>query len=337
MSVRERSTRHAAASQPRTALPRAESREPSTAGAERPTRPPRTVLLIVNPAARRGARARDEALRAFRRLGITCDVLDTRYPGHGSELARRSADRHDAVFVAGGDGTVVEVLGALAGDDTPVGILPAGTGNLLARSLGIPLRTAGAVRALVGGDELRIDLGVLADGRRFAFAAGVGVDAAMIEGTPPALKRRLGVLAYVLSAARAVFGAVFGGARFGVRATVDGEPVSSDGAAVAMIANFGAVLGGRITLGPGIRYDDGLLDLCVFSPRTLRDAVRVFWRLLRGDFRSDPCLLYRPGRRIRLATEPPRMAEADGELLERTPIEAVVEPLAATLLVPRRD
>jgi diacylglycerol kinase family enzyme len=102
-----------------------------------------------------------------------------------------------------------------------------------------------------------------------------------------------------------------------------------------MVTNFGAVLNELIALGPGIKSDDGLLDLCVFSPSGLRDAVRILWRLVRKDFRTDPCLLYRPGRRFRIETDPPRTAQADGEVLGPTPLEITVEPRGACLLVPR--
>jgi diacylglycerol kinase family enzyme len=75
--------------------------------------------------------------------------------------------------------------------------------------------------------------------------------------------------------------------------------------------------------------------LCVFSPSTLADALRIMWRLVRKDFRPDPCMLYRPGRHFRVETTPPRVVQADGEVLGLTPFEVVVEPLAALLLVPR--
>ena len=103
-----------------------------------------------------------------------------------------------------------------------------------------------------------------------------------------------------------------------------------------MVANFGAVLNDLIRLGPGIRQDDGKLDLCVFSPGTAGDAARVAWKLLWKDFREDPCMLYRAGRHFRIETDPPRTVQADGELLGSTPFEVAVEPLAAQLLVPRR-
>lgn len=291
----------------------------------------RRALLVVNPAARRARRVHAAAREAFARAGVECDEVVTTAPGDGAAACAERQGAYDAVFTLGGDGTAMEVVGALAGTGRAVGVLAGGTGNLIARTLGIPLDVRRAVPALVAGDVARIDLGLLDSGRRFAFAAGVGIDARMIEGTPAALKRRLGVLAYVLTAARAVLRRE----RFMVRVTVDGEVHEREAAAV-MVANFGAVLNELIWLGPGIRQDDGLLDLCVFSPRTHRDAARIVWRLLRKRFDDqDACLLYRPGRRFRVETTPSCPAQADGELLGTTPFGVVVEPGAATLLVPR--
>jgi diacylglycerol kinase family enzyme len=210
-------------------------------------------------------------------------------------------------------------------------VLPGGTGNLVARSLGVPLDVRRAVAVLVDGDVADVDLGRLPNGGCFAFAAGIGIDSAMIEHTPAALKRRFGVLAYVLAATRAVFK----GDRFVARVTVDGRTVERVASAV-MVTNFGTVLNQLITLGPDIKQDDGLLDVCVFSPNSVRDAVRILWRLLRKDFRSDPCMSYLKGAAIRIESDPPHMAQADGELLDRTPLVISVEPRAARMLVPAK-
>ncbi|HEX7123122.1 MAG TPA: acylglycerol kinase family protein, partial [Gemmatimonadaceae bacterium] len=95
------------------------------------------VLLIVNPASRRGMRGRDRVRQAFEDSGVRCDETVTSHPGHAAELAVQGDA--DAVFVLGGDGTVMEVVGALADTGKPVGVLPGGTGNLVARMLGVPL------------------------------------------------------------------------------------------------------------------------------------------------------------------------------------------------------
>ena len=297
-------------------------------------------MLIANPASRRGARLARHAQRALANRVDECDVLLTERPGHAAELASTRGPGYDAVFVLGGDGTVMEVAGALAEQrlGIPIGVLAGGTGNLLARALGIPLSVDKAVPALLDGDELIIDLGRLdtGGGRRFAIAAGVGIDAEMIAETPGWLKRRLGVLAYAIMGSRAAIRAIVRGEFFDVRIEVDGVPHERRVAAV-MIANFGAVLGERLTLGPEIHTDDGLLDGCLFSPRSIGDALRIMWRMYRRDFRSDPCVLYVRGREIRIQTTPVKSWQADGELMGTTPFCAVVEPLALRLLVPHRS
>ena len=230
----------------------------------------------------------------------------------------------------------MEVAGALAGTSTRIGVLAGGTGNLMARALGIPLSVRRAVDKLLDGGELIIDLGRFESGRRFAIAAGVGIDAAMVAETPGWLKRRLGVLAYTIMGSRAAVRAVLRRDFFQARVTIDGV-VHERRAAAVMIANFGAVLGNRITLGPEIRTDDGFLDGCIFAPNTLGDALRIMGRMLRRDFSSDPCVLYARGRSIRVETTPPLPWQADGELMGTTPFAVEVEPLAVRLLVPRRD
>jgi len=264
---------------------------------------------------------------------VACDLVFTERPGHAAQLALHHAAHFDAVFALGGDGTVMEVAGALAGTGTPIGVLAGGTGNLLARALGIPLSVRHAVPALLDGSVVSVDLGRFDSGRRFAIAAGVGIDASMVAETPGWLKRRLGVAAYAMIGTRAALRAVLRRRYFRARVTIDGVVHEREAAAV-MIANFGAVLGNRITLGPEIRMDDGLLDACVFSPRTLPDALRVMWRLMRRDFATDPCMLYHRGRAIRVETWPSLPWQADGEMMGTTPFSVVVEPLAARILVP---
>jgi diacylglycerol kinase (ATP) len=295
----------------------------------------RRVIVISNPAARRAKRLAERARGALASRSVQADVVFTERPGHAAELAIAHASNYDAVFVLGGDGTVMEVAGALAGSAMPIGVLAGGTGNLLARAVGIPLSVRRAVPTLLDGGELVIDLGRFASGKRFAIAAGVGIDAAMVAETPGWLKRRLGVLAYTIIGSRAAIRAVLRRQSFHARVTVDGA-VHERQAAAVMVANFGAVLGNRITLGPDIRIDDGLLDACIFSPASIADALRIMRRLLRRDFRSDPCMFYSRGTTIRVETTPKLPWQADGDMMGTTPFDVVVEPRAVRLLVPKR-
>jgi diacylglycerol kinase (ATP) len=286
-------------------------------------------LLVANPAARRTRRRLAAAASALGASGARVDVATTERPGHAAEIVRERARRYEAVFALGGDGTAMEVVGALAHTGIPIGIVPGGTGNLVARALGIPIATRRATAALLSGAIAEVDLGRLATGRRFAFSCGVGIDACMIRDTPPMWKRRLGIVAYAYVALRASLRNV----SFRVRASVDGETIEREATAV-MVANFGAVLRDLIVLGPNIARDDGKLDLCVFSPSSGWQALGIAWRLLRKDFRPHPAILYRSGKHFRIACEPPQDAQADGELVGSTPIELRVEPHAARLLMP---
>jgi diacylglycerol kinase family enzyme len=287
------------------------------------------VLLVTNPAARRAAALLPVARRAFDAAGVQCDVTPTERPGHAAELAVERSSGYRAVFVLGGDGTVMEVLGALAHSRVPVGILPGGTGNLVARSLGIPLHVGRAVSMLLRGSAATMDLGITGHGRRFAFSAGAGVDARMIAETGAGSKRTFGAAAYALTAIRCALLP----RSFTVRAVVDGELVERDAAAV-MVANSGGVLNDLVTLGPGIRSDDGLLDLCIFSPSGSAQSAALGWRLLTRRFDEHPAMFYRAGREFRIECDPPQIYQADGELLGNTPFEARVEAGAATVITP---
>lgn len=289
------------------------------------------VLLIVNPASRRGDRIRMKALRAFADAGVECRMMLTEAPGHAAIIAKTHASKYDAVFTLGGDGTVMEVLSALAHQGLPVGVLAGGTANVVARTLRIPLNPARAVPLLLAGDEATMDLGRLGDGRRFAIGVGVGLDATMISEAPDRLKRRFGFMAYVLGG----YKAVLRNQKFHLRLTVDGVVYERTASAI-LVANFGAVLNNLVAFGDGIVHDDGLLNACVFSPDSLWDAIRILWRMVRKDFRADPCLFYKSGREFTVETTPPMVAQADGELLPDTPLSVSVDPLAGCLLIPKK-
>ena len=289
------------------------------------------VMMIVNPASRRGSRIRRKAVAAFADAGVECDVMLTEGPGHAGVLAKGHAHKYDAVFTLGGDGTVMEVLSALAHQGPPVGVLAGGTGNVVARTLHIPLNPHRAVPMLLNGDEASLDLGRLADGRRFAIGVGVGLDATMISEAPARLKKRFGFMAYVIGG----YKAVLRNQKFELRLSVDGVHYNRTASAV-LVANFGAVLNNFVAFGDGIVHDDGLLNACVFSPNNIWDALRILWRMVRKDFRPDPCLFYRSGREFRIETVPRMPVQADGELLPPTPISVAVDPLAGLVLIPKK-
>lgn len=294
------------------------------------------ALLIVNPASRSGGAALAQVRAACTEAGIEYEIAYTERPGHATELVAErlahASEQPDMVLAIGGDGTAMEVATGLAAldDAPPLGIVAVGTANVLARTLGIPLAPRAAVRALVSSSAVHVDLGRIAGGPCFAIGLGVGLDASMIGGVSGMLKRRIGYAAYAWSAVKAGLALE----KFRVRLTVDGVEHEMDTSSV-LVANFGLVLGDLICFGEQVVHHDGQLDVCVYSPRHLLDAARIFWRMLTGGVSCDPHVRVFSGRQFRIETIPPRPIQADGEMLGLTPVDVSVEPHAIRLLVPR--
>jgi diacylglycerol kinase (ATP) len=286
----------------------------------------------VNPESRRGAHAAAGVEHALRRLGVACVVRSTRIRGDAARLAIADAADVDAVFVLGGDGTVSEVLGALAHGHTPVGVIPCGTGNLLAHALGIPLDPARAAAVLHAGSLRRIDLAMLAGGGCFVVAAGVGIDARMVARTSSALKRRAGTMGYVLVGLAAALRAVRRDP-FQARVAIDGVEHEETALSI-LVVNIGALFGGRVTLAPGTRMDDGYLDVAVYRPRGLWEALRVAWRGWCGRFPEDAITHFYRGSRVSVMPQSDQQFQADGELIAGDNLDARLAPGAALVLVP---
>ncbi|MDB4913103.1 MAG: hypothetical protein JWM95_747 [Gemmatimonadetes bacterium] len=293
-----------------------------------------SVLLIVNPGSRTGKQFLPAVLDALGDARV--HVVETAAPRHATAIVRdllqTNPGAFDSVLTLGGDGTAMEVATALAEftDAPPLGIVARGTANILARTLGVPMNPADAIRALREADIVAIDIGQVLNGPAFAIGLGIGLDASMIAGASPALKRRIGYLAYGISALRAGLKLE----RFRATITVDGAEHEVEASSI-LIANFGTVLGDLVCFGEDIGHQDGVLDVCIYSPRTYRDAVRIFWRMLRGGMSCDANVRILRGHNIRVETNPPRPMQADGELIGFTPVDVRVTSGAVRVLVPR--
>lgn len=283
------------------------------------------VVAIANPASGSAGSADDLADR----FGTGIDLVRTTEDDPGIGQARRAVDAGARTIVAcGGDGTVRAVLEAVAGHDTELGVVPLGTGNLLAANLDIPTDVDEAIRAATTGRVRRLDVGSV-NGERFAVMAGVGFDAAMIRDANPAVKRRLGSVAYVLSAIRNAPARVTR-----ARVTVDGRSVWTGRTAMVLVGNCGTVTGG-LAVFPDASCDDGVLDVAILSARRLREWVSVATRLLTGRPQRDDLVARFTGREIVVELERPMPYELDGE--GREPVRALrftVEPSALAVRCP---
>ncbi|MFC7622269.1 diacylglycerol/lipid kinase family protein [Microlunatus sp. GCM10028923] len=238
----------------------------------------------------------------------------------------------DLVIAAGGDGTVRVVADRLAGTGIPLGVVAAGTGNLLARNLGLPLDEAEAIRVAFRRETRTIDLikldGGDRDGQHFAVMAGIGIDAMIMDNVDPRLKKTLGPAAYVIAARKAA-------EQLPMKVTieVDGHRPRRRRAALCAIGNVGQLPGG-ITLIPGAKPDDGLLDVYVAAPRRLTHWIKVLARLITRRPRDDDTVDQWQARRVEIRTRNPEMLQLDGDVVGPTRlITAEIRPAALTVCV----
>jgi undecaprenyl-diphosphatase len=274
-------------------------------------------------------------MNAFHAGGWAADVATTGGPGDARRLAAEGvAAGVEAVVVFGGDGTTMQAAAALVGTEVKLGLIPGGTGNLLAGNLRIPSSPVRAVAALLKARERRIDLGRIErdDGMHyFAVACGSGYDARVMAATPSLQKRRWGMGAYVATTFRLV-----GELRsVDYVITVDGQEYQAQ-AAMVLVANCGEVIPPYVRLGPGILPDDGLLDVVVMRANGLGQGMRAIWELYRTHhpIGSASMVGFARGREVRVVASPAQPAQLDGEPGGMTPFTATIVPGAINVLAP---
>lgn len=252
-------------------------------------------------------------------------------PGQGrtAEAQHLGVDR---VIVAGGDGTVRAVADGLAGSRIPLGIVPAGTANLLSYNLGLPRTEAPALEVAAAGRVADIDLvAITVDGTRrqhFAVMAGAGLDAMIMDEVSADLKSSIGTAAYFVAAGKAL-----GRLPMTVRVTVDGRRIKHRKAMLVLIGNVGAVPP-NLDLIPGARYDDALLDVMVAAPHRLLDWFKIIGRMIIRRQRRDDALELRRGRRVEIALRKPDTYQLDGDVEgEFTTMTAEIVPGALRVVL----
>jgi YegS/Rv2252/BmrU family lipid kinase len=302
------------------------NQHPAAAGSSAPRR----IVVVVNPATRRGNRWLLAAIRDAAPPEVELDVCPTAAAGEAIALARARSVGAAAVVAVGGDGTVADVATGILGQDVPLGIIPAGSTNITARELGIPPDPRHAARLLFGPHRLvAIDVG-RCDRRCFLHIGGAGLDSRVFAGTSPALKRRVGWLAYLPAAAAALR---LPPARFAI--TTDHEHLEVV-APLVLVANGGSVIAPALRLHPDIRSDDGWLDVLVFTATTPPAIARTLAHFVTLGLENSPHLIRMRTRRVELRASPPLPVELDGDLIGDTPATFVVLPQAIRVIAPIR-
>ena len=296
--------------------------------------PQRRVAVIYNPI-KVSDEFRHHVEECVSRRGWADPVwLETSEEDPGRGMVRRAmADRVDLVVCAGGDGTVRVVADGLAQSGIPMGLVAAGTGNLLARNLNLPLEESAAVETAFGGCPRTIDLIklVVDDGepQHFAVMAGIGVDAVIMDETDDELKAKIGSGAYFVAAAKAL-------GRLPIRMFVqlDGRRPMRRRAMVCIIGNVSDI-GGGITLIPGAQPDDGRLDLYIASPHKFWHWVKLVLRTATRRPKKDDQVDQRSGRTVTVRLGKRENYQLDGDVAgEGVKLTATVVERALTVNVP---
>lgn len=286
------------------------------------------VAIIANSAS--GSSVDEETLRAaWDDLDVETEWMPTTEQSPGTEQGERAAAGGvDTVVACGGDGTVRAVLEGVAGTSAHLGVVPLGTGNLLASNLDLPTGLD-AVAISVSGAPRRLDVGVI-NGERFAVMAGVGLDASMIADASSALKRRVGTLAYVVSALKQI--RTLRSQVFRVDVEADGESWSGRSAMV-LIGNCGDVSGG-LTVFPDAQPDDGRLDVAIVTATSLRAWLSVLGRMVLSRPQRSDLVRRSSARHIVVRLDRPLPYELDGEVRPAARVlDVSVEPDAVSVRV----
>jgi diacylglycerol kinase (ATP) len=300
------------------------------------------TFIIVNPAAGQEDSAKLRRLigGAFAARGAAFDLETTAYVGHAAELALQSAELgYRGVCVVGGDGTLAEVATGLAGTDTPLAIIPRGTGNQVAHNLKIPIDIDAAVDVAVNGVATSIDLGRI-NGRAFALVAGAGFDAAVMASATRELKERWGFGAYIYAAVKEAL--AFAPQRFHISA--DGKEFELE-AVTVMMANVGALFAAFLPFPPisfplGPRpleaWQDGLLDVVILAPRKLPEFASILWSAAHRKFSANDRLIHFQASEITITADPPIAVQIDGDPAGMTPVCAAAVKDAMRVMVPAK-
>jgi len=302
----------------------------------------RRAWLIYNPFAGRfpAGPLLSRAVRVLTDADWEIEVMETAEGQQLADLALQAAEKKcEAVFVAGGDGSVGRVASALAGRDTALAVLPAGTANVWAQELGLAgldwthwFALEDAAARLAHGDIRLVDLGVC-NQRAFLLWAGVGLDARIVNSVEPRdrWEKALATVHYVTMAVWTSLG--WDGIDLVVRA--NGE--SWEGRfLVAVASNIRAYAGGLLELSPHAKVDDGLLDFWLIGGRSIKDAVVRVAQILMGTHAETPGVVHFQTDKAVFECEGSITMQLDGEPIEfPTPCEFSVRPRALKVIVPR--
>lgn len=285
------------------------------------------ALLIANSKARKGRLDLTAGIKLLEQHGMSVTTRLVHKPQDISAVIQRVGPWADLVIIGGGDGTLSRALEALIEVGRPVGILPLGTANDLARTLGIPDSVVEACRIIVNGRHYAIDLGCVNE-KHFFNVASVGLSVRISRRLTGDVKRRWGILGYAIT-----FFNVFKKMRaFEVRLNIGGH--SEIFHTVQIAVGNGRFYGGGMTIAANASIDDQQLDFYSLEPQSLWRFIAISPLLRSGRHDLWQGVQHRRGQQFEVLTHRPMPINTDGEVTVRTPANFIVKPRALTVFVP---
>lgn len=290
------------------------------------------ILFIVNPRAGRAGTDSATQIRSSIDGPGGCELEVTRGRGHATELAREAVrSGYDVVAAVGGDGTQNEVGRALVGSETAMGIVPAGSGNALARALGIPLNVGEACQHCLDGEIRSIDVGRAGD-EVFLSSMGVGLDAEVCRRFHDEPGAR-GLLPYI----KHTMACVAEYAPCAARLYLDGSDTALTCKPTLLTVANTSTLGYGAEVAPGADVTDGRLDVCILEGVTAARAALNAYRLFNGTFDRTPGFTRHLATQVRIERDAPGPLQIDGEAAGQVEAIAVsLTPGGLKVVVPRR-
>lgn len=289
------------------------------------------ILIVFNPNAGSAQRAQIHKLVKENFQGRKLEFLECSDGDLLPELLSPWIERGISLIIAaGGDGTVSSVANAVVNSDVTLGILPIGTGNVLARELEIPLNANLAARLLAGPFDTRFLDAIGVDKKAFLLSVSVGISALTMRKTRPLAKRRFGNLAYIWSFLLNLIGLP----QYEYEIEMDGKS-STVKASEIIVLNSG-ILGYRLLRwGPDIYPDDGRLDICFIGAKTIFAFFRIiFGMLLRLNPERNNIEVVTVTEKVVIKAPTNLIVQGDGDLIGRTPVEIRLIPTAIKVAVP---
>ncbi len=292
------------------------------------------TLFIVNPTSGRDRSAHLKRILLDRVNAMPkAEAVILTVAGEAQRIAGNAArDGYERIIVAGGDGTLNEVINGIGDSPVTLGIVPLGTGNVLAYELGLDSEDLdGALDAISRGSVREFDLGA-ANGTRFLLMAGFGFDAEVVRSVPPRAKGLFGRMAYAPTLIRE--SVCYRPSTF--RLTLDGETALSVAAYNVIVCNC-ASYAPNFQIAPDALPDDALLDVLIFEHRPAMKLRFLGWlsASLITRWAADPCAVRHRARHVRIESDPPVKMQLDGDVRGESGIEIEVLPKALRLIVPQ--